>query len=147
MAHIAYSLLLAVVFIPTTLFATDFTTPVVSVLDGDTIEVLHNNHAERIRLNSIDCPEKGQACGTRAKQATSALVYGKEVALQTHGIDKYGPTILLPWPYLTHPGAAGNVPPLLVSPWFLSLARPSPRSPAPLRDHVGPRPVSNFLMW
>jgi len=27
------------------------TGPVVSVLDGDTIEVLHNNHAERIRLN------------------------------------------------------------------------------------------------
>jgi hypothetical protein len=27
------------------------TGPVVSVLDGDTIEILHNNHAERIRLN------------------------------------------------------------------------------------------------
>jgi hypothetical protein len=34
---------------------------VVSVLDGDTIEVLHNNRAERIRLSGIDCPEKGQA--------------------------------------------------------------------------------------
>jgi endonuclease YncB( thermonuclease family) len=31
----------------------DFTGPVVSVLDGDTIEVLHNQHAERIRLNGI----------------------------------------------------------------------------------------------
>jgi endonuclease YncB( thermonuclease family) len=39
----------------------DFTGPVVSVLDGDTLEVLHNNHAERIRLSGIDCPEKGQA--------------------------------------------------------------------------------------
>ena len=46
-------------------FASDFTGPVVSVLDGDTIEVLHNQHPERIRLNGIDCPEKGQACGTR----------------------------------------------------------------------------------
>jgi micrococcal nuclease len=36
----------------------DFTGPVVSVLDGDTIEVLHNGHAERIRLSGIDCPEK-----------------------------------------------------------------------------------------
>jgi hypothetical protein len=27
--------------------------------------------AERIRLNGIDCPEKGQAYGTRAKQAAS----------------------------------------------------------------------------
>ena len=40
--------------------ALDFTGPVVSVLDGDTIEVLHNRHPERIRLNGIDCPEKGQ---------------------------------------------------------------------------------------
>jgi len=39
---------------------------VVSVLDGDTIEVLHNNRAERIRLNGIDCPEIGQAPGTTA---------------------------------------------------------------------------------
>ena len=28
--------------------AADFTGPVVSVLDGDTIEVLHNTHPERI---------------------------------------------------------------------------------------------------
>jgi endonuclease YncB( thermonuclease family) len=34
-----------------------FTGPVVSVLDGDTIEVLHNTHPERIRLSGIDCPE------------------------------------------------------------------------------------------
>jgi micrococcal nuclease len=31
---------------------------VVRVLDGDTIEVLHNQHPERIRLSGIDCPEK-----------------------------------------------------------------------------------------
>jgi len=69
------------------------TGPVVSVLDGDTIEVLHNNRAERIRLNEIDCPEKGQAYGKRAKQAASALVFGKEVTVQTYGKDKYGRTI------------------------------------------------------
>jgi endonuclease YncB( thermonuclease family) len=74
-------------------FAEDFTGLVVSVLDGDTIEVLHNTRAERIRLNGIDCPEKGQAYGKRAKQAASELVFGKEVTLQTHGLDKYGRTI------------------------------------------------------
>ena len=31
--------------------AADFTGPVVSILDGDTIEVLHNNCAERISEN------------------------------------------------------------------------------------------------
>lgn len=36
----------------------DFAAPVVSILDGDTLEVLSNNRAERTRLNGIDCPEK-----------------------------------------------------------------------------------------
>jgi micrococcal nuclease len=36
----------------------DFSGPVVSVLDGDTHEVLHNQRPERIRLNGSDCPEK-----------------------------------------------------------------------------------------
>ncbi len=39
-------------------FSSEVTGPVVSVLDGDTIEVLHNTHAERIRLSGIDCPEE-----------------------------------------------------------------------------------------
>src|SRR4026207_565461 len=67
--------------------------PVVSVLDGDTIEVLHNNHAERTRLGGSKSPERGQADGTRARQATSALVFGKEVTLLIYGYDKYKRTI------------------------------------------------------
>jgi len=63
---------------------------VVSVLDGDILEVLHNQHPERIRLSGIDCPEKGQPYGHQAKQATSDLVFGKEVLLQTHGRDRAG---------------------------------------------------------
>ena len=71
----------------------------VGVLDGETIEVLHNRHPESLRLSRIDCPEKGQAFGTRAKYTASELVFGKEVALQSHGKDKYGRTladVLLP---------------------------------------------------
>ena len=71
----------------------DFSAPVVSILDGDTIEVLHNTHPERVRLSGIDCPEKGQAFGNRAKQAASALAFGKDVTLQTHGQDKYRRTL------------------------------------------------------
>ena len=71
----------------------DFTGPVVSVLDGDTIEVLRNTHPERVRLSGIDCPEKGQAFGNRAKHAASALVFGRDVILQTHGQDKYKRTL------------------------------------------------------
>jgi endonuclease YncB( thermonuclease family) len=71
----------------------DFTGHVVSVLDGDTLEVLHNHHPERIRLSRIDCHEKGQAYGNNAKHAASKLPFGKEVTLQTHGQDKYGRTL------------------------------------------------------
>ena len=46
----------------------DFSGHVVSIIDGDTLEVLHNRHPERIRLSGIDCPEKGQAYGKRAKE-------------------------------------------------------------------------------
>jgi endonuclease YncB( thermonuclease family) len=59
----------------------DFTGPVVSILDGDPIEVLSGHHTERIRLSGIDGLEKGQAFGKHAKQAASALVFGKDVTL------------------------------------------------------------------
>jgi len=84
---------LVLILLTPSLAVADFTGPVVSALDGDTIEVLHNTHPERVRLSGIDCPEKGQAFGTRAKQAASALVFGKNVILQTHGQDKYGRTL------------------------------------------------------
>jgi endonuclease YncB( thermonuclease family) len=57
-------ILLAYLLVPwsiaTSAIAADFTGPVVSVLDGDTIEVLHNQRHERIRLSGIDCPEKSR---------------------------------------------------------------------------------------
>jgi micrococcal nuclease len=48
------------------------TGPLVSILDGDTLEVLHHHH-----LNV----------------SASALAFGKEVTLHTHGYDKYKRTI------------------------------------------------------
>ncbi len=92
-SHRTQFLLLAALLIPTNDFAADFTGRVVGVIDGDTIEVWHNQHPERIRLSGIDCPEKGQAYGNNAKQATAALVFGKGVMLQTHGYDKYKRTL------------------------------------------------------
>jgi len=85
--------------VPPTLAVSQFSGRVVGVTDGDTISVMHNGRAEKVRLQGIDCPEKGQAYGQRAKQAISALVFGKEVTLQTHGHDKYKRTlgdVLLP---------------------------------------------------
>ncbi len=71
----------------------DFTYKVVGVSDGDTITVLHNGKGERIRLHGIDCPEKRQAFGNRAKQFTSNLVFAKTVTVQAVDRDRYGRTV------------------------------------------------------
>lgn len=68
----------------------DFVGKVVGVSDGDTIEVLRAGRAVRVRLQGIDCPESRQAYGTRAKQFTAQLAFGKTVAVQVHGTDQYG---------------------------------------------------------
>jgi micrococcal nuclease len=73
--------------------AADFQGEVIRVLDGDTIEVLHDKKPERIRLYGIDCPEKGQAFGQKAKQATSSLLFGKDVRIESHGRDKHRRTL------------------------------------------------------
>ena len=65
----------------------------VSVLDGDAIEVLHNTHPERVHLSGIDCPDHSHVFGTRAKPAGFAIVFGKDVTIDTHGRDKYGRTL------------------------------------------------------
>lgn len=62
---------------------------VVGVFDGDTLDVLHNRHAERIRLYGVDCPEKGQAFGKAAKLMTSALAFGRTVTVKPHDTDRY----------------------------------------------------------
>ncbi len=73
--------------------AAEFTGRVVGVSDGDTITVLHNGKGERIRLHGIDCPEKRQAFGKRAKQLTSNLVFGKTVTVQAVDRHRYGRTV------------------------------------------------------
>ncbi|MCX5783443.1 MAG: thermonuclease family protein [Elusimicrobia bacterium] len=70
--------------------AGDFSGQVVSVSDGDTIEVLNRGKAERIRLYGIDCPEKSQAYGAKAKDFTSGLVSGKKVYVLAKDKDRYG---------------------------------------------------------
>ncbi len=71
----------------------DFSGRVVGVSDGDTIKVLHNGKAEKIRLHGIDCPEKAQPFGTKAKQFTSEMVFGKDVTLHVTDTDRYGRTV------------------------------------------------------
>jgi micrococcal nuclease len=54
---------------------------------------MHNGLAERIRLWGIDCPESKQAFGTRAKQLTGDLAFGKEVTVRVRDVDRYKRTV------------------------------------------------------
>ena len=84
----------------------EFSGEVVGVADGDTITVMHNGKGERIRLHGIDCPEKRQAFGKKAKQFTSELVFGKTITVTVLDVDRYGRTVgevILPdGPVLNH---------------------------------------------
>ncbi len=73
---------------------------VIGVKDGDTIEILTDNKEPiTIRLHEVDCPEKKQDYGTKAKQFTSDLCYGKRVTVKIANTDRYGRivgTVILP---------------------------------------------------
>ena len=70
-----------------------FVGKVVGVSDGDTIKVMHDGQPEKIRLWGIDCPEKTQAFGQKAKQKTSELAFGKLVTVHKKDTDRYGRTV------------------------------------------------------
>jgi endonuclease YncB( thermonuclease family) len=71
----------------------DFSRRVVGVSVEDTINVMHDGRAEKIRLYGIDAPEKGQAFGNRAKQFVAAPAFGKEVEVEVKDRDRYGRTV------------------------------------------------------
>jgi len=88
------SILLA---IPCFGFAASFTGKVVKVSDGDTIQVLKDGKAVKIRLAEIDCPEighgrkrPGQPYGKAAKQFALNLVSSKTVRIDVITKDRYG---------------------------------------------------------
>src|SRR5689334_4093959 len=65
---------------------------VVGVSDGDTITARCGDPGAfeqiRVRVAGIDAPEKGQAFGQRAKEAMSALVFGKPARLDCYKTDR-----------------------------------------------------------
>lgn len=67
----------------------NFTGKVVGIKDGDTFEIMLDGKAETIRLAHIDCPEKSQPYGKKAKQFASDLCFGKEVIVISSERDRY----------------------------------------------------------
>jgi micrococcal nuclease len=67
---------------------------VISITDGDTFKVLHSSRGFIIRLEHIDCPEKQQPFGTKAKKYLSDLCFGKLVRIISGGKrDRYNRVI------------------------------------------------------
>jgi micrococcal nuclease len=62
----------------------------IRILDGDTIEVLRNRQPVKVRLEGVDCPEKRQAFGKKAKEFTASLVFQQQVEVAWTKKDRYG---------------------------------------------------------
>lgn len=72
------------------LHAQTYTGKVTAVKDGDTIEMLVAGKIVRVRLFGVDCPEKGQPFGEKARQYTAGLCFGKLVKAVQQSKDPYG---------------------------------------------------------
>lgn len=68
---------------------------VVGVSDGDTIVVYDVSRGGqfKIRLATIDCPEKTQDFGVRAKESMSSMVFGRQVEVEVRSTDRYGRSV------------------------------------------------------
>ena len=77
----------------TGLFAENFTGRVVGISDGDTIRVMHEGRAERVRLWGIDTPDSGSPGASGAKQFTGDAAYGKTVTVRVRDIHRYKRTV------------------------------------------------------
>jgi len=89
--------LLFFLFSITALFSqTIFKAKVVGIKDGDTVVVLDSlNNQTTLRLAEVDCPEKSQPFGTKAKQFTSDQIYLKTIKYTITDIDRYGRSIAM----------------------------------------------------
>ena len=67
---------------------------VVSITDGDTINVYNTDHGQvNIRFYGIDSPEKGQPYGQAAGKYLASLIAGAIVDIESIAEDPYGRTV------------------------------------------------------
>lgn len=83
--------LAALIFAQVSFASETITGKVVRVADGDTITVLTlGNQQVKVRFYGVDCPEKKQAFGQRARQFTASMVAGQQVDVEVINTDRYG---------------------------------------------------------
>ncbi len=72
---------------------------VVGISDGDSLRILLDGEAQPLRLAGIDCPERGQPFGDKARQGTASMAHGRKVQITITDRDRYGRavgSVLLP---------------------------------------------------
>lgn len=84
-------------FSPITAAGAEIPARVVGITDGDTVRVRVGSEGdfrvEKVRLDQIDAPERGQPFGEKSRQYLAGLVHGRDITLQTDGRDQYGRVI------------------------------------------------------
>ena len=68
-----------------TILPVTFEDKVTGIKDGDTYKVFYNGSEQTIRLAHIDCPEKRQPFGSKAKQFASDICFGKYFVVKSEG--------------------------------------------------------------
>jgi micrococcal nuclease len=67
---------------------------VIAIKDGDTVIVIDSlNNQTTLRLAEVDCPEKSQPFGIKAKQFTSDQIYLKTIEYIITDTDRYSRSI------------------------------------------------------
>ncbi len=91
-----YYILIFLLFSETIYCQSTLTAKVVGIKDGDTVVVLDSlNNQTTLRLAEVDCPEKSQPFGTKAKQFTSDQIYLKTIKYVVTDTDRYGRSIAM----------------------------------------------------
>ena len=89
-------LILLLLLVPVLSFTQTLSGKVVAIKDGDTVVVLDSlNNQTTLRLAEVDCPEKNQPFGTKAKQFTSDQIYYKTIKYVVTDTDRYGRSIAM----------------------------------------------------
>lgn len=59
------------------------------IYDGDTVKIIDNKKAYKLRITHIDAPERNQTYGKKSRRALMQLCKNATVKIQITGTDKY----------------------------------------------------------
>lgn len=83
-------IVLLILLVPLSTLAEQRQGRVIGVHDGDTFTLLEDGDRQsKIRMAEMDAPELKQPYGNKAKRELSSLIFGKRVAVEIEGQDRY----------------------------------------------------------